>query len=222
MSPQNNKRRGMVRPKTSRSNKTFGSAVPNQLYSASFPREMKVTLRYSEFFQSTSTVGLLHDQVMNLNSIYDPNRTGVGHQAQGYDQWALFYNRYRVDGAMLTVRFTNAPTSGAIFSILGNNDGSAMNDPSVITESPLSLTKAMAANGPAVTLQKYFDLANLNGVSRSVYNADDRYAAPFGSSPTEILVGHVGAWNASSYTYDYQVEVKYYVTLFDPLQLPLS
>lgn len=212
----------MVRPKTSRNNITFGSAVPNRLYSSVFPREMKVTLNYSEFFQSTSTAGLNHDQVMNLNSLQDPNRTGVGHQPQGHDQWNTFYNRYRVDGCKVTVRFQNAPTAGAIMCILGNNDATGITDPSIITETPLSLTKAMSANGPAVTLTKYFDLADLNGVSRSVYNTDDRYQAQFGSSPTEVLVCHVGKWNLVSYTYEYQVEMQFYVTLFDPVQLPLS
>lgn len=200
----------------------FGSAVPNQLYSSSFPREMKVTFNYSEFYQLTSTVGLMKDQLMNLNSIYDPNRTSTGHQPQGYDQWANFYNRYRVDGCLVTARFTTAPVTGIIISMLGNNDTTALIDPSVITESPLSITKGMSGTGPAVTISKYYDLANLNGVTRAVYNADDRYSAPFGSSPTETLICHIGMWNLASFTYEFQVEMKFYTTLFDPVQLPLS
>lgn len=31
-----------------------------------------------------------------LNSLFDPNLTGVGHQPQGFDQMAAFYNTYRV------------------------------------------------------------------------------------------------------------------------------
>lgn len=215
--------RGKARPKTSTRNQvTFRSAVPNELYSSSFPREMKVTLKYSEFFNSTSSAGLLLDQQMNLNSIYDPNRTGTGHQAQAYDQWALFYNRYRVDGCRVTVTWTVAPNLGATLCILGSNDTTSIVDPSIITESPMCTIGHMAAGGPAVRCTKYFDLAALNGVSRSVYNADDRYSAPFGSSPTETIIAHIGSWENSSFTYSFHVQMEFYTTLFDPVQLPLS
>lgn len=223
MSKQTFKNKTQKQKRKNRTNyPSLQSARVNEIYSTAFPREMKVTLRYTEFLTSTSTTALNFDQVMNLNSIYDPNRTGAGHQPQGYDQWALFYNRYRVDGCKISSTWTNAPTAGSTVSILANNDATAILDPIVINESPLGYTKGMTAGGPAVTISRNYDLAQLTGVTRAVYNADDRYSAPFGSSPTEVLVAHVGSWDAASYTYSYHIQMWFYVTLFDPIQLGTS
>jgi len=203
-------------------NRAFNGIIPNQLYATTFPREMKVTLRYAAFLAQTSTATLALDNVFNLNSIFDPDRTGSGHQPMGHDQWQAFYNRYRVDACKIKITWTDAPTTGSIVGLLGNNDATSITDPGTVVESPLSTWKGMAPNGPAVTITKVFDLAVLNGVTRATYNADDRYSSPFGSSPTEVLVGHVVSYSVAAYTFSYAVQCEYMVTLFDPLQLSYS
>ena len=51
-------------------------------------------MKYSQTFTISSALGAV--QRFNLNNIYDPDRTGVGHQPYGYDQLGAIYNRYRV------------------------------------------------------------------------------------------------------------------------------
>lgn len=219
MPVQNNK-------KTNRSGRrNFGSTTPNQIYATSFPREMKVKLPYLEIQNFTASAGVANDRVYNLNSIFDPYQTGTGHQPQGYDQWANFYNRYRVDSAHVMVSFPNADSVyGTVITILGNNSGTAINDPSVAAESPISLTKAHSGSGPTTVLSRNFNLADLNGVTREVYRTDDRYQAQFGSNPTEGLYLHIVTTdlNLAPTTVSYIVQIKFDVTLFDPVQLPLS
>ena len=41
-----------------------------------------------------------------MNSLFDPNRTGTGHQPYGFDQLSTFYNRYYVTGSKMTVTFS--------------------------------------------------------------------------------------------------------------------
>lgn len=43
--------------------------------------------------------------VFRLNSIYDPDQDGVGHQPAFHDQWADFYSKYRVLGCKYKITF---------------------------------------------------------------------------------------------------------------------
>lgn len=202
----------------------FGSTVPNQMYSQSFPREMKVTMKYFEIRSFTTTASIANDKMYNLNSIFDPDYSSTGHQPQGYDQWSSFYNRYRVDTCKVTVSIIEASADGLVATILGSNSTVAINDTSVAAESPLSITKTFTRTGPSVKLVKIFNLADLNGVTRTVYNSDDRYAAPFGSDPSEKLMLHTVVTNPAlnAIVVNMSIQLEYYVTLFDPVQLSLS
>ncbi len=211
------------KPKNTKKN--MKTVIPNQLFAASFPREMKVKMRYFELQSFTGTAGIANDRVYNLNSIFDPYRTGVGHQPQGYDQWSAFYGRYRVDACKAIVTFTGSTSgSGIIISIIGNNDSTVFNDPSVAAETPISITKHYASGGPSVVLTKMFNLAVLTGVTPTVYKSDDRYQALFSSNPSEILALHVCTTdlNTAAVPMSYTVDLIYEVTMFDPVQLPLS
>lgn len=200
----------------------FGSAIPNQIYAQSFPRQMKISLRYSDTNAKTSSSTLFIDHVYNLNSIFDPDRTGTGHQPQGHDVWAQLYNRYRVDACTVKVVFTNSSPNGTRLGLLGSNDATAITDGNILCESPFGVHKNMTSTGPAVSLIKRFDLAALTGISRPVYNAEERYSAIMGANPGEVIVAHVGGQAEASFTFYYSIDMEFEVTLFDPVQLPTS
>ncbi len=46
------------------------------------------------------------EYVFRLNSLYDPDLTGTGHQPYGFDQFAALYSRYKVDRVHIDVLFT--------------------------------------------------------------------------------------------------------------------
>lgn len=48
----------------------------------------------------------------SLNSLYDPDITGAGHQPRYFDQWGGFYDRYRVNGAKLELDFSEGTGEG--------------------------------------------------------------------------------------------------------------
>lgn len=220
----NNNKKGR-RPNKLRRQKRFGTTIPNQLYSTTFPREMKVTMVYFELQNFTGTTGVANDRVYSLNNLFDPNTTGVGHQPQGYDQWETFYNRYRVDATEAHMEFPNADSVyGTHITIVGNNSSTAFNDPSVAAESPLAVNKSHSGSGPSTVLNKRFNLADLNGVTREVYRTDDRYQSQFGAGPSEGLYLHIVTCdlNLAPTTMSYTVLIRYEVTMFDPKQMPLS
>lgn len=66
-----------------------------------FPKTSLVELTYCELVNLNVQTGAPY--VFNLNSLHDPNRTGVGHQPRGFDQWNTMYNKYCVIGAQAVV-----------------------------------------------------------------------------------------------------------------------
>ena len=79
------------------------------------PNTRKFSLTYSEQVgPSTITGGISGTGVnISLNDIHDPNKTGVGHQPYGHDQWVAFYNRYKVTSVEVKLEWVgvNAPSN---------------------------------------------------------------------------------------------------------------
>lgn len=71
------------------------------------PNIFKTSLHYRETILLSSTA-LLPTAFNNfsMNSLFDPNRTGTGHQPYGFDQMTTFYNRYYVTGAKMICTFS--------------------------------------------------------------------------------------------------------------------
>ena len=46
-----------------------------------------------------------------MNSLFDPDFTGTGHQPYYFDQFATIYQRYTVIGSKLTATFTPIPAA---------------------------------------------------------------------------------------------------------------
>jgi len=89
-----------------------------------------MTLRYVENFTTSIATTVGSQQTMNLNSLFDPNRTGTGHQPYGYDTIATLYNRYRVISTRYkivlgsrndTYNLVILPVNGLIVSAVADN-----------------------------------------------------------------------------------------------------
>lgn len=78
------------------------------------PNAMFAKLHYYDHWDLTSGINTYVSQTFRLNSIYDPDYTGVGGQPSGYTEYAGLYNKYRVLGAKVRVRFEANPTMPAM------------------------------------------------------------------------------------------------------------
>lgn len=224
------KRMGRRRRLVRRSKYTKGgSGVIRALKTLTVPDKIIVKLPYSELVTFGDALGV-QDYVFNLNSIYDPNRTGVGHQPLGYDQWAQFYNRYRVLGAKVVVQANNNATVGTTMSIIGNNSaGLILGSDATMEQQHMKRMVLSSGQGGknAGTLVKYFSNARVTGVSNYVYRSSDQYQAQFGANPTEIIVAHLYQENllapgGQASGVIARVNITYYVELFDRNTLALS
>jgi len=74
-------------------------------------RSFKTSLRYTDYVTFDAGAGLASTRVYSVNSLFDPDVTGVGHQPRGFDQIIAMYNYYRVTSAKIFVDAVGGPTA---------------------------------------------------------------------------------------------------------------
>ncbi len=66
------------------------------------PDKKRVRMRY--MFENTLDIStLIKHQTFRANGLFDPDKTGGGHQPRGRDQWAVLFNEYVVTSANIVV-----------------------------------------------------------------------------------------------------------------------
>lgn len=70
-----------------------------------FPKKIITILRYYQSDVLTSNLGSIANTVFRMNSLFDPDFTGTGHQPMYYDRYAALYSNYRVLGSRLSTTF---------------------------------------------------------------------------------------------------------------------
>ncbi len=77
------------------------------------PDRLLVALKYTAGIQLDSGgAGSIASHVFRGNSLFDPDFTGGGAQPTGFDQWAAFYERYRVRASSFKV-YVRTETPGS-------------------------------------------------------------------------------------------------------------
>jgi hypothetical protein len=144
-------------------------------------------------------------QIMNLNSLFDPDRTGTGTQPYGFDQLAALYNRYRVLRCHWKVSF--GTSSGTYFVVVVPVNGlvnSAIADAatfSLACQLPFAKDGIQGGGGsPSVKIAYNISLNELTGVTKNEYLADDRFEAQVSASPAELMTLYVGTYNPTTST----------------------
>lgn len=187
-----------------------------------FPDRFLVKLKYVQTITTTtggSGVGALYQ--WNLNSIYDPDRSGTGHQPYGHDTLATIFARYRVWKTCWNLRFTSSAPCRITVGV--ENGTSAPTDVATAAERPRYTCKVISTGEHAV-FRGHMYLPRLNGSTAAAYKADDRFQALFGTSPNELMVlnqlidGDVGQVT----TYACTATLTFYCECFDPLTFSQS
>lgn len=157
-----------------------------------FPPVKYCKLHYaSTYNMSSGTTGLLGtEQVMNLNSLYDPDQSGIGHQPYGHDELALLYKVYKVTAVQFTLVITNPSSDGVVVaarvspplgaqSLTGQTGYAA-------AEQPMTVTRMINNTGSQVrVIKQYFPMAQIIGVTPLQFKAafNNSYTAAFGANP---------------------------------------
>lgn len=190
------------------------------------PTRLITRLKYSDIaIQAALAAGPgLIDYKFNLNSLFQPNITGGGHQPMGHDQLATLYENYRVFKTTYTIMVAPHIGESNVFpSVALTNSNTSYTVASNAAESTFGRTAIATFYKPAIFKGK-IDLAELNGRSRVAYAADDETQALMTASPAEVLELHLTIVNVSgsSQTVDVTVMFEFECELFNPVQLGQS
>lgn len=167
----------------------------------------------------TQAAGNVGSYVFNLNSLFDPDRTGTGHQPYGFDNLALLYNRYRVIGCAWNIqRAMLASDNPVCIGAMATNDiNLSYATFSEFREQPRARYVLQNAGAGVISLSGYTDIAKLTGRPKTAYMADDHYGAIVNQSPIEnalLFVQTAGANDVPSSVL-VQVTLKYTVEFYD-------
>jgi len=191
-----------------------------------FKNHTIVRMKYAALFNITSVLGAYAETAYRMNSIFDPDYTGGGHQPYSRDTYAQLYNKYRVLKFEYKVTAQSDGTAVSIMTAVpNNNQANPIGATDLATESTYGKFKIISGTGsPAETLRGSIDLANFNGRTKAQYSADDLFESTMGSDPSEIMVFHLGFGGVTATTIRLQgcFEAWYTVEMFDPLQLSQS
>lgn len=189
-------------------------------------------MKYSEqLTQVGPGLGGLTQFTMNLNSIFDPNRTGLGHQPYGHDSLAAIYNRYRVIKCNYVISaLSTGGTTGDAYSIIAalpaNEVATILGGVAEVQENPRCRYITQAPNAALKVLKGTVDIASLVGRTKGQYLSDDRYQATYGSSPNELAILNIftGLLNgaAETVTTKLNIVLEFTVESFDVKNLVQS
>jgi len=190
-----------------------------------FPPSVSLKMRYAELLQITAgTAGVMgSDYKFRLNSVFDPYHPAGGHQAFGFDQMSPIYNKYRVDKASYKITFTTPTTTVDMICFCSV----APNENAIFAGS--AITKGMewsyASHGHLsyegnriCTLSGNIDLAQVCGVTRAQYIADDAFSALVTTDPDQAIILDISVGNyagISTTGCSVVIELEYQTTFFE-------
>lgn len=194
------------------------------MYSMATPvaTRLRTILKYSENLQPTGIS--LYEYLFNLNSLFDPNRTGVGHQPLGYDQLTPLYGRYRVWKVWYDIEWINTTSDPSIIIAAPTNSAGGIGSLTTALET-YSESHSNAGNFyTPMRISGVVDLPLLNGKTYNQYHDDDTTSAITSTSPSEILILHTCFYSLSNtvVTGSAVVNLRMECEFSDPIQLSQS
>lgn len=188
-----------------------------------FPQRLRTVLPYVDQYTLqgvayAATFGV--EQSFRLNSLFDPDFTGTGHQPYAYDQITPWYYRYQVDAVEINIRFSDPQGDGIyVGAFIKNYDDTNTLSGATIsqaTERPNVFCAPLNNTGSQViNFKKMIKIHELMGLTKEQYdNAWAHTAALVTANPSVVpyLSVAVADSNASSpaLTCRCTVELKYH------------
>lgn len=179
--------------------KRYVARIPTvvRLGKQAFPKQLINTLSYTELVSvnvTAGTAGLSYAWV--ANGLYDPNRTGTGHQPLYFDQLIALYNHYTVLRSRISVTI-GYPTVVGVNSIVGSLylDDDNTGKPDALQAAEMPFAKSVMwkpAVDPQPTLYASFDAAKVFGGSPA---SNDNLYGTASSNPSEVSQFFVQTWD---------------------------
>jgi len=167
---------------------------------------------------------------LRLNSVYDPDATGVGTSAIGYSTWSALYLNYKVN--RVTVRISGTVT-GLSAGAFANVTLAPVASQAVVPSNkqtwkmlPWAKMKTLTNNSVGGTnmfaLTASYDLSKVTRVTKQQYANDMDFSGQVGSNPARqafALVAFDSVGSSSVMTANYNTFITYEVEWFNPVPM---
>lgn len=179
------------------------------------PDRIRLKMRYADENQIGGFAGTY---VWKVNSLYDPDSSGTGHQPMYYDQYKALYQRYSVFGCKVDVKIVNDGTTSIYGSLVFSDLDVSGYAP--ITAGELKHSKRfVVGNGNAnnvKTVSMYMPMSKMFGIQNIA--AYDANIASSGQDPANVVYAFIklaSVDNITSMKAFIWTRLTYYCTMFD-------
>lgn len=183
------------------------------------PDIMSVQMCFADTFRLISTG--FDAKVYRGNSIFDPDFGTGSTKAQGYDQWAAFYRRFRVIASKIELWIDGNSSNETGLIIVPLNTNSSITTPKQAIELSMNNIATLGrldTNGSQY-LKSYQKTSKMIGVPEIAPYIERDYSAAFGNNPNRAWYWHVFAYDArgtaQAVNITINTKITYYVELYD-------
>jgi hypothetical protein len=187
------------------------------------PDRFVTHMKYSTLVTlTTSGIGIPAYWAFRMNSIFDPDLSGTGHQPLSHDEFTPFYTKYTVTGMSYVVTFSNQSTTESVDVVVVQRPNS--NATTVIDTAMESAFSQKGVIGPEVggnairVFRGNASIAKVRGVPAFKVLNDNDYSALIGANPVTVPTLQIFAMDQPGTvvtTIYARVELTYHVQLYD-------
>jgi hypothetical protein len=202
-----------------------------QVGNLALPYSFDVRLKYCDVtsLSTVGSVGTINGKSFRLNSLYDPDYSGAGHQPYQYDQLTAIYGHYIVKSATVNVRFRNVAGHTYLWAganIITDNDSASGSfvgkTVSAAREFGNSWLRPLGSFDDRVCTFSYnmnVDMAQQFGLGRAAFDAQrSLYGASVLSNPSQSVYLQLGVCDLDADTtksIQADIEIVYHATMYD-------
>jgi len=194
-----------------------------------FPQELVTRLRYNDVVRISTTGLALGSYSFRMNSLFDPDFTGTGHQPYYFDQLAALYTRYVVVSSKITVEYmpitdyiaTAVPVGPIVVGLRTDDNGSVSSTLSTAQEEQLSTTTLIGSptgGNNKITMVKTYSPSRDLGLTID----DDTVGAPTNGNPSQVWFANLfsaSIGDAASTTMLCKVQMEFVVKFTKTLEV---
>jgi len=159
-----------------------------------FPDRLQTILKYSQQNTYGGASPTPTAQIFALNSAYDPDSSGAGHQPSFYDTFSAVYGRYFVKAFKLEVEIINLNAGIGIFAVANYADQNISgNTVEQIVEAKYSKWTTLSVNtgNKAVAKISLPWMSTMKLMGQPGTEADDNMYAQYNASPSDVAWGAI-------------------------------
>lgn len=191
---------------------------------AVFPSKKLVRLKYTENITiNPGAAGAIAYHQFSCNGMYDPNRTGVGHQPIGFDQWMSWYDHYHVIGSKITVYTRSVDTTTDTIVGIYKSDTNSFSPTTAehACELPGAVYKHLprTGTGDATSIKVRSKYSPRKDQSSSKVLSDDQLRGDANNDPTEqhyFTIFAAAPYSADPTTISVWVHIEYLAVFTEP------